>query len=539
MKWGTVTAVFLFCIAFWGSEHWRRDLWEPDEARYAYVAREMMQDGHWAVPHRHSEFYSHKPPLYFWLVRGASVLTGRDVDRVTARLPALLAAVATMLLTGSFARRFFDYKAVWPSMLVLATGFLVWHEGGMGRMDSVLLALELAAVYLLLEGDDRKSDGVKAAGYLCLGLGVLAKGPVGFLVPLAVYLSVRYTLGSKAHLGHLLWGIPLALVIPLAWLASAWAEGAPPEYFRELIFKQNIGRVAGTASFGKPRPLYFYLLHVPGEFMPWTLLVPASIAGLLKSGKRQSLKVLSAWAAAVIVFFSLSSGKRNLYVLLAYPALAMLVGGGCSFFGLLGRRWRMVTVLIFTGFLLVLGVAESFAEALLAVAQSFRGEAVEMPVPPALLQPSGLVLLAGTAVMVYLYLRKGLGRAFVLAAAAVFALHLALIANLVFPALNLHKTPVEILEAVRPYAEAGDTMIIYGTTSEIIPLYCKMKSVSAVDPDQLRQRMKDTGGGLVVFRLESWEELSSLYRDIIKIGECTIGHKTMVVGRFGIDRQTR
>jgi 4-amino-4-deoxy-L-arabinose transferase-like glycosyltransferase len=57
----------LLALALWGGEFARRGLWEPDEARYAYVAREMRQGGHWFVPHINGVPYPDKPPLMFWL----------------------------------------------------------------------------------------------------------------------------------------------------------------------------------------------------------------------------------------------------------------------------------------------------------------------------------------------------------------------------------------------------------------------------------------------------------------------------------------
>ena len=43
-----------------------RDLWNPDEARYAVVAREMLERGDLFVPHLNGEVYTQKPPLLFW-----------------------------------------------------------------------------------------------------------------------------------------------------------------------------------------------------------------------------------------------------------------------------------------------------------------------------------------------------------------------------------------------------------------------------------------------------------------------------------------
>ncbi len=575
MKWTTVIYIVLFACLLWGVEHSRRDLWEPDEARYAYVAREMMQDGHWAVPHRHGQYYAHKPPLYFWMIRGVVKLTGQEINGVTARIPSLLATIVSLLVTGLFAVRLFGKKALWPSCLILSTSFLFWHEGGMGRMDSVLLALELSALYLLIRGDEKRSSVSTVLGYAMMGLGVLAKGPVGLLVPLVAYLVIRKVKDGKLFAAHMSWGIPLALLFPLCWLGAAWAEGAPIDYFKELIFKQNFGRVAGTASFGKPnsvcfyllavfmlikadqknigllrigayvcmgvgvvtkdpaellvpffvyvvirmmqdrrafakhfrwgvpllalfplcwlvavwagggsteylqehilgaasaasfgkpRPVYFYLLHVPAEFMPWTLFLPAAAASLWKCGKKRELKILVGWALAVIIFFSLSSGKRNLYVLLAYPAMAIMVGGACSYIGGLSERWKKLTVASGVALMVMLGLAES----------SIGLTSIALPFSHILFVPSALTLLVGALVCLVVYQRKGFGPLLVYMFAGAFVLHYMLVANVVFPALNAHKTPVEVIEAVQPYSEAGEKMIVYGSTSEIMPLYCNM-----------------------------------------------------------------
>ena len=50
--------VFLFSLG-------GKDLWEPDETRYAVVAREMKETGDWVVPHLNGTIYTEKLPLFF------------------------------------------------------------------------------------------------------------------------------------------------------------------------------------------------------------------------------------------------------------------------------------------------------------------------------------------------------------------------------------------------------------------------------------------------------------------------------------------
>ena len=145
---------------------------------------------------------------------------------------------------------------------------------------------------------------------------------------------------------------------------------------------------------------------------------------------------------------------------------------------------------------------------------------------------TALVLLVGAGVTVGVYAKRGFGRAFVCACAGVFLVHHVTVAQIIYPALNDHKTPVEIVEAVRPYADAGETMVIYGSTSEIVPLYCNMKSRSASDPDALKQQMADQGNGILVMREKPWVELEHMLGRVELIKKFRIGHKTMVAARF-------
>ena len=131
--------LLLLAAFLWGGEYLRRDCWEPDEARVAYVAREMAQDGHWLVPHRHGEYYAHKPPLIYWLINFFSFATGLPIGRLTVRLPGFFAGLLTLWATARLAERWAGARAAWPAALTLLTTYLFWHEIGFARPDGLLL----------------------------------------------------------------------------------------------------------------------------------------------------------------------------------------------------------------------------------------------------------------------------------------------------------------------------------------------------------------------------------------------------------------
>ena len=73
-----------------------RDLWNPDEPRYAEVAREMRVTGEWLVPHLNGEIYSEKPPLLFWL-SALGQMAGLGFNAVSAKARAFVSFVEEKL----------------------------------------------------------------------------------------------------------------------------------------------------------------------------------------------------------------------------------------------------------------------------------------------------------------------------------------------------------------------------------------------------------------------------------------------------------
>ncbi|HSF39187.1 MAG TPA: glycosyltransferase family 39 protein, partial [Thermoanaerobaculia bacterium] len=117
-----------------------RDLWNPDEARYVEVAREMRLLGTYAVPHLNGRVYSEKPPLLFWLIDLSAAVTGR-LDETTARLPIAFSAIGAILLVYLLGDRLFGRRAGWIAAAAFATCFKILWQGRFGQIDMLLVAL--------------------------------------------------------------------------------------------------------------------------------------------------------------------------------------------------------------------------------------------------------------------------------------------------------------------------------------------------------------------------------------------------------------
>ncbi len=304
-----------------------RDLWNPDEPRYAEVAREMRDDGHWLVPHLNGRIYSEKPPLHFWAIAGASFATG-GVGPVAARLPAVAAAIATLLLLFGIAERLFDRRVAWWSALIFASCSKILWQGRIGQIDMLLVALVTAAIYFFVRGLVEERPGFFRLFFVAAGFATLAKGPVGLLPPLLAVVVWALFSGRRDVLRRM--RIPTGLLIwaavVLAWLLpAAWVGGRA--YLEILVLKQNVGRYADP--WHHFQPWYYYLKVLPGDFFPWSFFLPGAIWIAWKrifGDARRGVQLALSWMVVTLVFFSLSPAKRTVYILTMYPALALLVG---------------------------------------------------------------------------------------------------------------------------------------------------------------------------------------------------------------------
>lgn len=304
-----------------------RDLWNPDEPRYAEVAREMVLTGEWFVPHLNGQIYAHKPPLLMWLMAGSSLVTG-GMNETAARLPSALAAIGATLLTYLLGLTLLGSRraALLAAVILASTGRILW-QGRVGQIDMLLLCLVALAMWFWVRGFKEGRLGFYRLFFLATGFATLAKGPVGLLPALFSILVFLWLAGRKAEIramriptGLLLWALPV-----LMWLVPAGLT-AGSEYLHDIVFRQNVTRYADPWHHFNPP--YYYLQTVPGDFFPWSLLLPAAIVlgrRKLVGAAREGWLFGLVWAVVTIVFFSISPAKRTVYPLSMFPGMALAV----------------------------------------------------------------------------------------------------------------------------------------------------------------------------------------------------------------------
>jgi 4-amino-4-deoxy-L-arabinose transferase-like glycosyltransferase len=389
-------------------------LWDEDETLYASCAREMMQRGDWVVPVFNGQLFPDKPPLMFWLMMGGFKLFG--TNEFGARFFSAVLGLGTAWLTYFLGRRLFNSRVGLWAGLITASTIIFTVSARAATVDSALVFVTTLAMLCFVEwigqngqgtadsGQGRVDGGQWAVGsdasakqrlrvekspqqfaicnlqlticnqnifryvfvllfYVSLGLAVLAKGPVGFLLPMAslglflMFVNARQNDESNAvpadsgwktrwhglrqffspgNFLKSLWqlrpvtGVVVVLAVALPWyiLVGMRTDGQ----WLDLFFGKFNFRPFTQPILGHGGPMWYYIPAVFVGFFPWSVFLgPVGIAVMQRIRERHpwgnSYLLAACWFGASFVFWSICSTKLPHYVLPAYPALALMTAG--------------------------------------------------------------------------------------------------------------------------------------------------------------------------------------------------------------------
>jgi 4-amino-4-deoxy-L-arabinose transferase-like glycosyltransferase len=305
-------------------------LLEPDEGRYAEVAREMLTSGDWVVPTLNQKPFYDKPPLFYWLVAGSFRLLGTTES--AARLVPALAAFLTVLATFIMLWRVVGARAAFLAALALTlmVGFI--QCGRIVILDSLLTLFVTLALFTALEAVDARPLRRRwwlASSIFC-ALGVLTKGPIAIVLlapPVAAY---GWFNRKAARPTFTDWVVYLGLVLVLAapWYVAIIARD--PKFAYHFFVDQHLVRFFLREY--HVQPVWYYLPVLVIACLPWSLLLfPASRFLFSRSAdvrafRTQSMGFFLLYAVWSVLLFSVSSSKLPPYILPALPAIAALVG---------------------------------------------------------------------------------------------------------------------------------------------------------------------------------------------------------------------
>lgn len=330
-----------------------RPLWEPDEARYAEIPREMLALGDWLTPRLNYVLYFEKPPLQYWMSAASMRLFG--LYPFAARLPLALATLISLWCAWRLARRLGARQPAWAAFM-LATAILSFICGQILTLDALFSALQVLALVAGIEAvaarfQGRGGHGWTLLAFASLALATLTKGlaaPV--LVGMTLICSLPWAWRTPALRGALL----RTLLDPLGWLlfaalAAPWfvlVDRAHPGHASFFFVHEHFARFTSHVHSrqGSDNPildkLYFVGVLAAG-LVPW---LGAAITGVKRGvaflrrpgGPVTTQAPLHGWTVAAsllgfawpLAFYSVSGSKLPPYIL---PAMVPILAMACAF----------------------------------------------------------------------------------------------------------------------------------------------------------------------------------------------------------------
>jgi 4-amino-4-deoxy-L-arabinose transferase-like glycosyltransferase len=321
----------------------RPALWEPDEGRYAEIAREMVVSGDYVTPRDDFELYFEKPPLVYWAEAASIHVFG--VDEFAVRLPAGLFSIGQVVVTAALADAMLGATAGFFAAVVLALSPLFFGFARFATLDPALaffLTAALAAFYAAASEDSfsrassRRWILISAA---MLALGTLAKGPVALLLGGAIALA---WLASERRIRQvaqmpLVWCAIIYTAIVVPWFVLM--ELRNPGFLSFFFIHEHLERYVTSSEHGWGP--WFFIPIVVGGTWPWIFFVPLGWSAMRAdndnalpekatnpSGRRSAARFIAIWFVVILVFFSIPRSKLGSYILPALPPLAIVAGFG-------------------------------------------------------------------------------------------------------------------------------------------------------------------------------------------------------------------
>lgn len=313
-----------------------RGPWPADEPRFAQIAREMVESGQWLFPMRGGEPYPDKPPVFVWLVALCYLVTGQL--KLAFLLPSAIAGLGTLWLVHDIGRRLWGGDVARTALLVLLITPQFLLQAKTAQIDAlVCFWITLGCYGLLRHFVLGPAWGWFLTAFVAMALGIMTKGvgflPLLMLPPLALWGAGAGTAGWGRVWGGRSWLGPLALLAtlalwlgPMLWQVAASGSAELQAYRDNILLRQTAGRYANP--WGHLKPWHYFLTQaMPTVWLPLTLLLLTQWRRLVRVLREDPrARILLAWVVLVIAFFSLSRGKREVYILPALPMLALVAG---------------------------------------------------------------------------------------------------------------------------------------------------------------------------------------------------------------------
>jgi len=308
-----------------------RDLFDPDEGRYAEIPAAMVDSGDWLTPRLNGVKYFEKPALQYWATAAAYSLIGKS--NASARLVPALAGYLGAIFAAFLACRLFGARAGYFAFLFSISSLMWVALGHLLNLDMLLSVCLFCGMGCLAIAQTDRADGTQRywmlLGWAALAMAVLTKGLIGLVLPAASVLVYSmwqrdWQIWKQLQLTR---GLLLFLLLVSPWFIAISLRN--PEFPRFFFIHEHWDRYT-TSVHHREGPVYYFIPFLLLGLMPW---LAVSLQALVKPafrwkpdnpGNFDAARLLWSFVAVTFVFFSLGNSKLPAYILPLIPAVAVL-----------------------------------------------------------------------------------------------------------------------------------------------------------------------------------------------------------------------
>ena len=322
---------------------------ETSESRYSQIAKEMHLSGDYVNPTLLGVYHYHKPPVTYAIASSGYHLFG--INEFGARFFLQIALILQIFLVYRIALLLMsDKKIAFTSALIYLSLPLVLISVRNLTTDAFLNTFVLAGIFSWLYYVKYRKAVFIYIFYICLGLIINIKGPIGLLFPLIFIVNylIIFKHKVKFNLHHLL-GFFVFIALSVLWVYVL--SESNPKILDYFLNEQIADRIT-SGSFNRGKPFWYYLVVLPLALLPWLWPTVKGIKDSFIQRQQKVLLFVSVNILTILLFFSIASTKLILYILPIAAFIALLCGIVITSVSEKFLKLQRSIVLIFSGIIL-------------------------------------------------------------------------------------------------------------------------------------------------------------------------------------------
>lgn len=301
-----------------------------NELKYFVIIDQLIENKDYIILKYFNELYPDKPPLYFWILLSLRKFSKDMFYPLGLIFTSILPASITAYLGFKLSKLYWNEWMAYISTAIFITLPYIFGISLVLRMDYLMIMFIMLVLYTFFKSYPKDISSINIFFIYCfIGFGILVKGGAAFTIPLFTIIFYLYLNKDIKYLKKIrpIIGILIILLILITWFSLILTDINGIQYIKLILGQETIGRMIKSKAHIKP--FYFYLKQLPFTLLTLTpffsLGVLSNLNNIFKLDKWKKIdKISFSIFFPNFIFFSLLSGKLEIYLLPLYYAMIII-----------------------------------------------------------------------------------------------------------------------------------------------------------------------------------------------------------------------